>query len=244
VNAKGAFAGCEVIVQRVDPDRYFSALFAVAERRPLLFALYAFNHELARIAELVREPMMGEIRLQWWRETLERAREGKPRAHDLARALAETFARVSLPADLFESMIEARAFDFSPDAFADDAARDAYLDATSGNLMRLAARALGGDDAHDDLAHEAGLAYGLADLIRTQAAHRARGKIFLRDVATATADATEHLARARQLPKPGCALAAFLPAALVTLYLKNMQKGVPLYRKQLAYLFASLRGSV
>jgi phytoene/squalene synthetase len=162
----------------------------------------------------------------------------------VARALAEAFGRVDLPPALFAAMINARAFDFSPEPFADEAARDAYLDATSGNLMRLAARVVGAVAEHDELAHEAGIAYGLAGLIRSQAVHRARGKIFLRDVPAAAADAREHLSKARALPKPRDALVAFLPAALVPLYLKNRTKDVPLYRKQLAILGASLRGHI
>src|SRR5437763_15284123 len=132
-----AFAACEATVRRADPDRYFSVLFAPADKRPLLFGLYAFNHELAHIGEVVREPMMGEIRLQWWRETVEGAREGKPRAHDVALALAEVFRHFDLSPELFDAMIDARAFDISSEPFRDDAARDAYLDAASGNLMRL-----------------------------------------------------------------------------------------------------------
>src|SRR3954465_11423378 len=104
-----SFEACARMVRERDPDRYFSALFAPAEKRPLLFALYAFNHELARIGETVREPMMGEIRLQWWRETVESAREGKPRAHDVSRALFELFRRVELPASILGAMMDARA---------------------------------------------------------------------------------------------------------------------------------------
>src|SRR3954468_1442712 len=173
------FDFCEATVRKYDPDRYFSALFAPADKRPLLFALYAFNHELAHIGETVREPMMGEIRLQWWRETAEGAREGKPRAHDGARALAELFARADLPTSLFDAMIDARALDIAGDPAPDQASLDRYLDSTSGNLMRLAVRVLGADAAHDDLAREAGIAYGLAGLVRSQAAHAARGKHFI-----------------------------------------------------------------
>ena len=243
-DAETAFAACEAAVRRSDPDRYFSALFAPADKRPLVFALYAFNHELARIAEVVREPMMGEIRLQWWRETVEGAREGKPRPHDVARALAELFARADLPLDLFEAMMDARAFDFSPEPFADDAARDAYLNATSGNLIRLAARLLGDGEMHHNVAREAGIAYGLAGLIRSQAFHRARGKVFLHDAYAGAVDARAHYLRAKSMPKAGGALAAFLPAALVPLYLRNLAKEVPLYRKQLALLSAGLRGHI
>ncbi|HSC19283.1 MAG TPA: squalene/phytoene synthase family protein [Rhizomicrobium sp.] len=244
MDSSTAFAACEAAVRKHDPDRYFSALFAPAATRPLMFALYAFNHELARIGEVVREPMMGEIRLQWWRETLESARHGQPRAHDVARALAESFARVALPAALFEAMIDARALDSAVEAFPDDAARDAYLDATSGNLMRLAARALGSGSKDDELAREAGIAYGLTGLIRSQNLHRTRGKTFLRDVESAAKAAREHLARAKHLPKPEGALPAFLPAALVPLYLKDTRKEVPLYRKQIALLGAALHGQV
>src|SRR6185437_6571638 len=64
-------------VRAADPDRYFSALFAPAGMRPLLFALYAFNAEVARVAETVREPMLSAIRLEWWRETVEGAAQSR-----------------------------------------------------------------------------------------------------------------------------------------------------------------------
>src|SRR5258706_4108935 len=106
-----AFNACEQTVRKFDPDRYFSTLFAPAAKRPQLFTLYAFNHELARIAESVSEPMLGEIRLQWWRETLQNAREGRPRRHDVAQAMSALFAAHDLPPALFEAMIDARASD-------------------------------------------------------------------------------------------------------------------------------------
>src|SRR5579872_3768761 len=132
-------------VRAADPDRYFSALFAPAPVRPLLFALYAFNAEVARVAETVREPMLGAIRLEWWRETAEGAAKGTPRNHDVARGLAALFATGRVDLRDFESLIAVRAFDSSPDRFADFAALESYLDATGGMLMRLAVRLLGGD---------------------------------------------------------------------------------------------------
>jgi phytoene synthase len=244
MDIKAAFAACEAAVRKHDPDRYLSTLFAPAEKRPFLFTLYAFNHEIGRIGETVREPMMGEIRLQWWRDTVEDARDGRPRAHDVAHALAGMFVQKDLPLGLFGAMMAARAFDVSPGTFPDVAMRDAYLDATSGNVMRLAARILGAGAPHDDLAREAGIAYGLAGLIRSQPFHAARNKSFLQDASAARADARERLARARRLTVPRQALAAFLPAALVPLYLRRSMKDLPLYRKQLAMLSASLRGRV
>jgi hypothetical protein len=101
---------------------------------------------------------------------------------------------------------------------------------------------LGAGAAHDAVAREAGIAYGLAGLIRSQAFHRARGKEFLREANAAAAEARQRLAKARALPKPGAALPAFLPAAIVPLYLRNATRHVPLYRRQIALLGAALRG--
>jgi phytoene synthase len=238
---------CEAAVRRHDPDRYFATLFAPAALRPHLFALYAFNYEIARVGETVREPMMGEIRLQWWREAVEGARDGRPREHEVARALAQMFASVALPLELFDAMIEARRNDLDPSPFADLAALEAYTDATSGNVMRLAARILGAGDRCDGLAREAGITYAFAGLLQAIPYHAARGAVMLprdmlaagglsrddvlarrdpdrlRPVIAAIAErARTRLAAARKLPRPKQALAAFLPAALVPLKLKRL----------------------
>ncbi|HEY4941201.1 MAG TPA: phytoene/squalene synthase family protein [Rhizomicrobium sp.] len=238
----------EDLVRRADPDRYFSALFAPAEKRSQLLALYAFNVEIARVADTVREPMMGEIRLEWWRETLAGARAGMPRNHDVARALTALFATVDLPAALFEAMIAARGFDSSAEMFADRAAAETYCDATSGNLMRLAARILGGEA--DAVAREAGIAYALAGMLRSLPHHAKRHKLYLpldllqplhlspqdlfHGAESGKAKAAvnqmalwtrEHLTAARAGRVPRALLPAFLPASLVPLYLRRLTRG-------------------
>src|ERR1043166_5664209 len=238
---------CEAAVRRHDPDRYFATLFAPAALRPHLFALYAFNYEIARVGEAVREPMMGEIRLQWWREPVESARDGGPREHEVARALAQMFASAVLPLELFDAMIEARRNDLDPSPFADLPSLEAYADATSGNVMRLGARILGAGERYDGLAREAGIAYALAGLLQAIPYHAARGAVMLprdmleagglsrddvltgRDpdrlrtvIAASPERAGTKLAAARRLPRPRQALAAFLPAALVPLKLRRL----------------------
>ena len=76
-------------IRRVDPDRWLASRF-VADRalRADLIALYAFNHELARAAEVASQPLVGEMRLAWWREALEEMFEGRPlRKHPAALGL-------------------------------------------------------------------------------------------------------------------------------------------------------------
>jgi phytoene synthase len=233
------------IVRRSDPDRYLSALFAPAAKRPHLLALYAFNVEIARVADTVREPMMGEIRLEWWRETLVGAKQGVPRDHAVAHALTDLLLAVDLPFERFEAMIAARTFDSSPEAFADRAQVESYCDATSGNLMRLAARILGGEA--DIVARAAGVAYALAGILRSLPHHVARHKLFLpldllgalrltpqevfhggeREKMRAVVRqmalwAEENLRRARVAPLRPPLLPAILPAALVPLFLRRV----------------------
>lgn len=179
MDIEAALAECEMTVRQHDPDRYHAALFADEERRAMLFVLYAFNYEIARVAETVHEPMLGEIRLQWWRETMQAARELHPRAHNVAHALVELFARTGLPQDEFEAMIDARSFDITDEIFPDLASLERYADATSGGLMRQAARILNEDTEPGLIAREAGIAYGLAGILRTIPHHAARRKLFL-----------------------------------------------------------------
>ena len=250
-------------VRAADPDRYFASLFAPAQHRPYLHVLYAFNHEVARIAESVREPMLGAIRLEWWRETVESAAKGAPRNHDVARGVASLFADRSLSWTSFETIIAARAFDSSPEHFADFAALESYLDATGGTLMRLAAEILGGDP---QLIREAAQAYGLTGLLRSLPFHNRRHKLYLpldllaavgltpdelfvlendpriaAAIRQASLRARDHFLAARRGPRPRAALAAMLPAALVPVYLRRMGREVPIHRRQMALLGSAMR---
>lgn len=240
------FHDCIEMVRAADPDRYLSALFAPAPLRPHLFALYAFNHELARVAENVREPMLGAIRLEWWRETLEQAKAGRPRNHVVAQALAQTFAATALPLDLCENLIAARGFDSSPDVFPDFAALENYAAATSGTLMQMALRILSVEN-QDALAREAGIAYALAGLLRAFPFHAHRHKLYLpldilasvnltpEEIFAGRAEnkvkavmrqtalrARQKFLDARRLGRAKAALPAILPAALVPLYARRV----------------------
>src|SRR5258707_12809015 len=71
-----AFAHCEALLRAADKDRFLTTLFAPAEHRDALIALYAFNVEIARVREVIREPVAGEIRLQWWSDVIGGRRPG------------------------------------------------------------------------------------------------------------------------------------------------------------------------
>src|SRR5262245_49231490 len=101
------FAACETLVRNADYDRYLSALFLPAERRAPLFALYAFNYEVAKTAESVTQPIMGQMRLQWWCDALDEIETERVRRHDVVQALAETLRTHTLPRALLNALIDA-----------------------------------------------------------------------------------------------------------------------------------------
>jgi hypothetical protein len=163
---------CATLLRRGDPDRFLSAMTAPPDRRERLFALYAFNLELARIRAVASEPMLGLIRLQWWRETVEGIYAGAPRAHEVVGPLAETIAAADLPQAPFQGMIDARGWDVEPEPFADAAALRAHLQATGGALLALAAQALAGRPVETA---EAGFAFAAAAWLRAAPALSAQG---------------------------------------------------------------------
>ncbi len=155
---------CGEMVRKSDPVRFRYALFAAPEAREGLFALYAFNLELAKIAPMVSEPMIGEIRLQWWRDSLDMIFGGGPvRKHEVVEPLAAVVRGAELPRAPLEAMIDARAWDLSPEFPADESALEAYIRDTAGALTGLAAQALGAAGQGVGAAAErAGYAIGVA----------------------------------------------------------------------------------
>jgi NADH dehydrogenase [ubiquinone] 1 alpha subcomplex assembly factor 6 len=176
------------LVRRHDRDRFLITLFAPAECRDDLFALYAFNHEVAKTREVVSEAALGRIRLQWWHESIASIYAGEAlRRHEVVEPLAAAVRRHALPRESFERLIDARESDLEngpPDSLA---ALERYLDATSASLVLLALTVLGsaGEEAAA-AAHAVGIAYGLAGLLRAIPFHARAKRLYLpRDLSAA-----------------------------------------------------------
>ena len=164
-----------------DPDRALAASFAPRQARSDLLTLCAFNVELARIAEQVSEPDLGMIRLQWWREAVERARQGEATGHPVADALGVTLRRRNLPAERIAKLIDARSFDVATKIMPDGRVLQTYLEGTAGALFALGAACCGASLSAtlDRAANEAGLAYGHTGLMRALPVHATQGRVYL-----------------------------------------------------------------
>lgn len=159
-------------VRRHDPDRFLTALFAPAEKRSALLALYAFNHELARAREVVSEPSLALIRLHWWREVV----EGASRRHEVAEPVAAAIASGALdPADLL-GLIDAREVEAEPLIPTLGAWRE-YLSGTAGGLAVAAARLM--EASEPECARPFGAAYGGAGVLRSAGILARKGRCLL-----------------------------------------------------------------
>jgi 15-cis-phytoene synthase len=169
-------AACAALVEAGDPDRFLAAMTGGPDARARLFVLYAFNLEIARAPWVASEPMIGQMRLQFWRDTLAEIEAGKPaRGHEVAAPLAELVRRSGLAVDLLDAMVVARWADLERAAFAQAAGLETYLAETAGNLMWASVQALGGGAALEQPARAVGLASGLASWLMAAPELTARG---------------------------------------------------------------------
>ena len=212
---------CAEIVQRGDPDRFAAVMAAPTAARARLFPLYAFNLEVARAPWVSKEPMIGEMRLQWWRDVVA---EPAPRAHEVAGPFHALIQEAALPLGVIDRLIEARIHDVYGEPFADGAAFDAYLDDTAGGLMWLAAKACGGTD--EPSARALGWAMGLANYLRAVPELEARGRQPLPDgrveaVQALAKDGLQRLATAKGRVPVAAALAAWQARGLLRQVVAN-----------------------
>ncbi len=154
---------CADLVSRGDPDRFRSVLAAPIADRTKLLPIYAFNVEVTRAPWVTEEPMIAEMRLQWWRDVLEEIELSKPvRAHEVATELAKVTD--SAGAAILDKLVAARRWDIYKEPFEDPDHFADYLDATSGGLMWVSARLLGASSDREAAYRRLGFATGLAAL--------------------------------------------------------------------------------
>ena len=221
---------CQALVAKADKDRYLSCLFAPQEARSHLFALYAFNVEIARIRVTVSESQIGLVRQQWWLDTIDGIYAGRTPDHPVAQGLAQAIAKGDLPKHALHNLIIAREFDLYDDPMPNLSDLEGYLGETSSSLIQMAALILGEGAA--EAAGLAGVAFGMAGVLRLQ-----KPRYLPRDLVQSHGEkgainqlcthARKRLNEVRALHEtiPASAMPAFLPVSLTELYLSRIERG-------------------
>jgi phytoene synthase len=233
---------CLFTLRDTDRDRYLACLLSPEDKRGALAALYAFNAEIARVRDVVREALPGEIRLQWWRDLLEGSAAGDSSGNPVAAGLIDAVERYRLPRQTLIAMTEARIFDLYDDPLTDRHALEGYAGETASTLIQLASLVLSHEDAgrSAEAAGHAGVAQSIAGFLMLLPMHIRRRQLYLPlDILSATGLdqesffagedkarisaaieafaglGLEHLEKARSAgPVPASVFPAFLPAAL------------------------------
>ncbi len=206
---------CAALVERGDPDRFAALMAAPPAARAKLLPIYAFNLEVARAPWVTEQPLIAEMRLQFWRDVLAAP---KPRAHDVAGPLHALCGQTQGLAPLLDLVIEARRRDITREPFASETAFDAYIEDTSASLLWAAALALGGQADAETGFRALGWAAGLASYLRAVPALTARNLQPLvnsdpKAIRILAAEGMNHLAIARAArPRFGVAAPAALSA--------------------------------
>ncbi|MCP5071958.1 MAG: squalene/phytoene synthase family protein [Rhodobacteraceae bacterium] len=137
------WTACAEQVQRADPDRFLSAMTARPDQRGPLMVLYAFNLEVARAPWVTKEPLIAEMRLQWWRDAIAEVFEGREvRRHEVVTPLGEVIHGHKLPRAPFDTMIDARRWDIGDEPHQSGAALDEYVTGTQSGLLALCCQTL------------------------------------------------------------------------------------------------------
>lgn len=175
---------CAAIVERGDPDRFLAVMATPVAARARLFPIYAFNLEVARAPWVTAEPLIAEMRLQWWRDAVAAIAAGGPLpGHEVVGPLAGVIHEAGLLPGPFNAIIEARRWDIGGAGFATASDLWAHLDATAGNLLWLAARALNAPEAAEAVVRDMASAEGLARWFLAVPELAARGRDPLPDTA-------------------------------------------------------------
>lgn len=228
-----------------------ASLFAPREARDALFALYAFDHEIAKVRSLVSEPMAGLVRFQWWRDALDGIARGQPLAHPVVIGLHDVFQRFPVSRAHLDRAIDAREEDLSQGPPATMADAETRLEGASAGITRGALQILqASGEVEMEAGRRVGLARGWQGLLATLPADLRRRRARLpidelarqgidldqpaesdaeesvrRLVSSLAATARDHLLAARQLgPRVGAAaLPALLPAVPIEAELARLR---------------------
>ena len=232
-----------------EPDRYLAALLAPRFLCADLIAVAAFVGEVSRIPLAVNEPMMGEVRLQWWSDAFVNLRNDIATGNPIADAIGAAIRTHELPEALFLNMIEARLSDLDPHPLLSDAGVDTYFNDTEGGAFQLAAQVLGvnREPGVSELMAVAGQAYGRVRLLRSLPRAFAKRRVSaMPEGVSFTPDGDwqgsavamrnsviRWLTAARRLSRtaPKAVLPAILPLALVEPYLAALERYGPNVRQ-------------
>jgi len=172
---------CTAMVREQARDLYLAALLLPKHIRPDILVLNAFHVEVTNATLSVREPLVGEIRLQWWADILAGRRKEEAAGHPPARALLHVLEHHNLPRLGLEAKLQAHVFDLYNDPMGNRATFEAWCGETRSVLYQMAVLIAGAEPGATvaDASGHAGVASSIVSVLQNMAFHTANGRVFV-----------------------------------------------------------------
>jgi phytoene synthase len=97
----------EALLDSLPAVQRVALAYALPSSREAWLGLLALDTRLAQLVRETREPMLGQIRLAWWRERLAEAPAKRPKGEPLLALLGEDSVRLLPLIDAWEAMLGA-----------------------------------------------------------------------------------------------------------------------------------------
>ncbi|GCC25716.1 hypothetical protein chiPu_0004127 [Chiloscyllium punctatum] len=171
---------CIQLVRNRDYEGFLSSLLLPAEFRSTVFALRAFNVELAQVQDLVSQKTIGLMRMQFWRQVIEDIYSDNPPHQPIAIELWKAVRKYKLTKRWFLRIIEERERNLNEKAFRNIQELEAYAENAQSSFIYLVLEVLGVKDIHaDHAASHIGKAQGIVTCLRSTPYHCMRRKVYL-----------------------------------------------------------------
>jgi 15-cis-phytoene synthase len=192
---------------------------------------------------LIREPLPGEVRLQYWRDLIDGQPHGDSQSNPIAAGIIHAITDHKLPRAALAAMTEARIFDLYDDPMPDRNAFEGYAGETSAALIQLGALILDPENARlvSEPAGHAGIAQLVAGCLLLLPIHMRRGQVFIPgDILSAVGLDAAGFLKGQDTQRIGAALSAFIGYGRDHLAKARAQKLAIAGGTKLAFLTAAL----
>lgn len=157
---------------------HYALLFAGEEERAALLALAAYRAEVLEVPREVSDAGVGAVKLNWWREELQRLFDGRPR-HPVSQALAPVIERHGFSREPFDQVLEAAQMDLEYGSYPGLRELTVYCH-HAGGLTDPACRVAGPDTPETAaFAHDLAMGLELTRMLRHLGRDAAAGRVYI-----------------------------------------------------------------
>ncbi|KAH6912698.1 isoprenoid synthase domain-containing protein [Coprinopsis sp. MPI-PUGE-AT-0042] len=173
-------AYCKDLVRKHDYESFLVSPFYPKAKQDAYFAIKAFAVELATIQDHVSNPMIGKMRMQFWKDAVKDISAGRSPKHPIALALLRASESANLPAYHFKRIIDARATELETPSHLTIDTLTSHAESTSSTVLYLLLSLFSlPSSALSHAASHLGVAQTFATLLRALPYHATKGRIVI-----------------------------------------------------------------